>query len=143
MKHIIVCDSSNQEFWKIVDGVKTASIFSSNAERTKYQKAKVGEEVYFLESNGRGILKAKAVITNVIKVAHDFENYQSIIEEFLPKLSITKTQLKNIGAKDTVYLIEYADFELISPIVYINHLKLRDFASFKDFDDELFKKVRK
>lgn len=142
MFHVVLLDIKDNEFWKICDGYKTMLAYGSNADRPKYRRAKIGNEIYFLEDSGKGVVKAKAKITDVIKInVEEDENAEAVITQYVDKLQISKTDIKHLLQRQKVYLIEFDEFDLISPRVYVDFQKLRDFATYKEMDDDIFKPV--
>lgn len=143
MFHVVLLSVSKKEFWKICDGVKTMIAYSSNADRPKYRNIKKGHELYFLEDSGKGIVKAKAVVSDVIILENaDCENNSEIVNEYQKDLQMSRTEIKHLLNKNKVFMIQFDNFELISPLIYLNSDKIKDVSSYNDNYDEILKPIK-
>ena len=137
MNHLVLLNRQTKDYFKISDGIKTMFAYGSNSAKSKYDKIKIEDDIYLLEST-KGIIKAKCKVLDKL-VIYDKEEAKMILDIYRNELQIEKNEIKKLIQKPFVYIFEICDFELINPIMYLKFSKIRDIFSFKEFNEDFLK----
>jgi len=131
MDHVVYTDAKAKELEKIVLGTKTMVIRGAAGRKLPYDRVFVGDILYFINNNGEGAVKAKAVVKSVFNSEKmDLEESINLVNKNNEKLQLSDAQHKKWAGKRYLVLIEIENVEEISP------LKI-DKSNYGDMDDWL------
>lgn len=66
MDHVVYLDFKAKELPNLLNGNKTMIIRSAMGLKIPHKIVEVGDVLYFVENNGNGYIKAKAIVENVV-----------------------------------------------------------------------------
>lgn len=114
MDHIVYLDYKAKELNNLISGTKTMIIRGAMGRKFPYGKLQKDEVLYFIENNGDGLVKAKAVIAEVYNSEQlTKEESEQLIEKYQNKLLLDKGMLKRFSGKRYIVLITLKDFREI------------------------------
>jgi len=131
MDHIVYLDYKAKELDHILAGTKTMLIRGAMGRKIPYGKVENGDTLFFVENNGDGLIKAKAIVSDVFnseKLTPD--ESLSIINRNQHKLLLDKGLMKRFGGKRYLVLIT------IEHVVEVENFKF-DKTNFSNMDDWL------
>ena len=107
MDHIVYLDARAKELDRIISGDKTMIIRGAEGRKMPYGRVNEGDVLYFLENDGSGQVKAKAVVFSVLNSDKlDPQESANLIEANQSKLKLTPAQIKRWSGKRYLVLIE-------------------------------------
>ena len=116
MEHIVYLDHKAQELDNLKSGKKTMIIRGAMGRKLPYGKVHKGDRLYFIENNGDGLIKAKAVVNDVINSEKlTREESEKMVLENQELLLLNKSMLKRFAGKRYLVLIKLKDFQDLSP----------------------------
>ncbi len=118
MDHVVYLDAVAKEFEKLQRGVKTYLIRGGSGPKFPYGKVFVGDVLYFINNNGEGAVKGKAVVKSVLnspKMTKEESN--ALLETYLEGLRFSATQAKRWDGKKYLVIVEIEGFEKIESMV--------------------------
>ena len=131
MDHVVYLDAKSKEFEKLQRGVKTYIIRGGSGRKMPYKRVFEGDVLYFINNNGEGAVKSKAVVKSVYNSPKmDIETSVALVEKYKEGLRLSATQEKKWAGKKHLVLVEIQDFERIESMVI-------DKTGYKDMDDWL------
>ncbi len=116
MDHVVYLDSKAAELEKLISGEKTMIIRGATGRKLPYGRVNEGDTLYFINNNGEGKVRAKAVVSSVIN-SEKLTKEESIelINKKQNELVLTEKQLSRWGGKRYLVLIEVKEFSEIPP----------------------------
>jgi hypothetical protein len=136
MEHIAYCDAKAKELEKIIIGEKTMIIRGANGRKIPYGRVFPGDTIYFLENDGKGLIKAKGVISEVINSEKLSENEGlELILSHQEKLRLTKHQLERWSVKRYLCLIKICEVNAIRPFSYNRTSNMDDWIIVNSVDE--------
>jgi len=114
MDNVVYLDYKAKEFDNLKNGLKTMIIRGAMGRKIPYGKLNIGDNLYFIENNGDGLIKAKAVVSNVFN-SNQLSKDESLqlIEINQDKLLLDKGLLKRFAGKRYLVLITIQNFQCI------------------------------
>lgn len=106
MQHVVYLEAKASELEQILSGEKTMIIRSFPNKRIPYEKVEVGDTLFFLRSNGEGLIRAKATVSSAF-FSEKLTKVKSLelVESNQDKLQLTEDQVKRWGGKRYVVLV--------------------------------------
>jgi len=117
MEHLVYCDAKAKVLEKILNGTKTMIIRGAAGRKLPHSRVLEGETLYFIENNGDGLIKAKAMVKSVFNSEKlNIDESKRLVAENQDKLNLTDSQIKRWAGKRFLCLIEIKDVKLIEPL---------------------------
>lgn len=116
MDHVVYLDAKAQEMEKILYGEKTMIIRGAAGRKLPYGRVEVGDELYFINNNAEGEVKAKAVVSSILnsdKMTPD--QSRTLVLKNQNKLQLADQQFKRWAGKRYLVLIEIKTVKNIKP----------------------------
>lgn len=114
MDHIVYLDASAGELEKLLSGDKTMIVRGAAGRKLPYGRVQPGDQLYFMENNGDGIVKACAVVSNVLNSEKlTEEQSRSLLTANHAKVGLTPEQTERWAGKRYLVLIEVKDIRSI------------------------------
>jgi hypothetical protein len=116
MDHVVYLDTKVKELEKVLSGQKTMIIRGATGRKMPYGRVDTGDALYFIENDGSGQIKAKAVTVSVMnsdKLTR--EESTALVEKYQKRLLLTHAQVKRWSGKRYIVLIEIAKAEKLTP----------------------------
>lgn len=130
MDHVVYLDAKAKEFDKLHRGVKTTIIRGATGPKMPYNKVFAGDVLYFIDDNGGGALKGKAVVKSVFNSPKmTKEESIALVEAHKDVLRLSATQERRWAGKRYLVLVEIEDFERIPKMV----IDVAENAHFEDW----------
>lgn len=118
MDHVVYLDAVAKEFEKMQRGVKIYIIRGGSGPKFPYGKIFVGDVLYFINDNGEGAVKAKALVKSVVNSPKmTKEASMEFLEPFKEGLRFSATQEKRWEGKKYLMIVEIEAFERIESLV--------------------------
>lgn len=116
MDNIVYLDFKAKEFENIKNGKKTMIIRGAMGRKLPYGRVNKDDVLYFIENNGEGLIKGKAVVTEVIN-SDKLTQEQSIemVNQYQDKLLLNTALEKRFAGKRYLVLITIKDFTEVEP----------------------------
>jgi hypothetical protein len=129
MKHIVYLDTKAGELQKILSGKKKMIIRGAAGRKMPYGRVNAGDVLLFINNNGEGKIRAKAVVKNVFNSEKlSLEESKALLRKNQDKLDLTASQFDRWGGKRYIILIEISDTEEISSFEF-------DKSRYQNMDD--------
>ena len=95
MDHVVYVDAKANELSKLMSGEKTMIIRGAAGRKMPYGRVSENDELFLIENDGSGVVKAKAKTKSVLNSAKmSKEESTALVEKNQDKLQLTKTQFK-------------------------------------------------
>lgn len=131
MDHIVYVDAKSNELENLISKKKIMIIRGATGRKLPYGRVFTNDILYFVENNGNGNVKAKAIVKSVINSEKLSPNESiDLVKKYQNKLQLTDKQFQKWAGKRYLVLIEISDFEEISPFVF-------DKSGYSNMDDWL------
>lgn len=116
MDHVVYLDAEANEMRKLLEGQKTMIIRGAAGRKMPYGRVNAGDVLYFMNNDGEGVVKARAVVQSVFN-SEKMEKDQStdLVTEHRDQLQLTERQFKRWAGKRYLVLISVSDLEQVSP----------------------------
>ncbi|RCW38545.1 hypothetical protein [Marinilabilia salmonicolor] len=116
MDNVVYLDFKAKELENLKKGTKTMIIRGAMGRKLPYGRVDISDVLYFIENNGDGLVKGKAVVENVFN-SEKLAKEQSIelVEQNQNKLQLNSGLIKRFAGKRYLVLISIKDFEEIKP----------------------------
>jgi len=116
MDHVAYLDSKAKELGNLTDGKKDMIIRGATGRKLPYGRVNVGDVLYFIENKGDGLVKAKAVVSDVFN-SEKMTKEESIelVDRFQERLQLDRGLLQRFSGKRYIVLITIKEFELFKP----------------------------
>jgi len=116
MDHVVYLDYKASEMEKLLSEEKKMIIRGAAGRKLPYGRVDIGDALYFINNNGEGEVKAKAIVKSVLNSDKlTKEESINLVENNQDKLKLTKQQFKRWGGKRYLVLIELEKVEEIEP----------------------------
>ncbi|WP_055667527.1 hypothetical protein [Desnuesiella massiliensis] len=130
MEHLVYCDAKAKVLNKILNGTKTMIIRGAAGRKLPHGRVFEGESLYFIENNGDGLIKAKAVVKSVFNSEKMTEDEsKEVVAKNQDKLNLTEAQIKRWAGKKVLCLIEIKDAEAIEPLKFSRQNNMDDWIT--------------
>lgn len=114
MDHVVYLDHKAKELESLSKGNKSMIIRGAMGRKLPYGRVKIGDCLYFIENNGDGLIKAKAVVSEVIESAKlTPEESHTMIHNNQLGLMPDNAMIKRFAGKRYIVIISIRDFLLI------------------------------
>ncbi len=114
MDHVVYLDAKAKEMESLLAGEKTMVIRGAAGRKLPYGRVEKGDRLYFINNNGEGMVKARAVVKSVFNSEKmTGEAAAALIGKNQEKLRLTKEQLARWAGKRYLVLIEVEEVEEI------------------------------
>ena len=138
MEHLVYCDSKAKVLDKILNGTKTMIIRGAAGRKLPHGRVFAGESLYFIENNGDGLIKAKAVVKSVFNSEKMTEGEsKEVVAKNQDKLNLTEAQIKRWSGKKVLCLIEIKDAEAIEPLRFSRQNNMDDWITVENISTVL------
>ncbi|MGE5401128.1 MAG: hypothetical protein ACM3S2_12045 [Ignavibacteriales bacterium] len=131
MDHVVYVEASSGELDKITSGSKTMILRGAAGRKMPYGKVYAGDRLFFVNNNGEGKIKARAIVKSVLnseKLSPEEALY--LIEKNEKALQLSVKQKEKYAGKRYLVLIEIMEAEKIEPAAM-------DKSSYINMDDWL------
>jgi hypothetical protein len=116
MDHVVYLDTQADEMSKLRAGQKTMIIRGAAGRKMPYGRVNAGDILYFLNNDGEGLVKARAVVQSVLNSEKMEEDQSSdLVAENQDQLQLTERQFKRWAGKRYLVLISVSDVEGVEP----------------------------
>lgn len=116
MDHIVYLDFKAKEMDLIISKKKSMIIRGATGRKLPYGRVNNGDALYFINNNGEGEIKAKAMVASVFDSEKlNPEESKSLIEKNQNKLKLTDQQLKKWSGKRYLVFVELEKVENLKP----------------------------
>lgn len=111
MDHVVYLDYKAKELENLRTGRKSMLIRGAMGRKLPYGKVSIGDNLFFIENKGDGVIKAKAVVSDIFnsKQLTKDESFK-LLEHNQEKLWLDNGLLKRFGGKRYLVLIAIKDF---------------------------------
>ncbi len=116
MDHIVYLDAKAKELDSLLEGKKSMIIRGAAGRKMPYGRVNPGNELYFINNNAEGVVKARAkvqLVVNSDKLSK--EESVALVEANQDKLKLTTGQFKRWAGKRYIVLIEVSELEELEP----------------------------
>lgn len=111
MDHVVYLDAKSNEFEKLLDGSKTIIIRGATGRKMPYGRVNKGDVLYFINNNGEGLVKAKAIVDSVFNSEKmNCEESFELVKKNQEKLLLSDIQFQKWVGKRYLVLIEIKEF---------------------------------
>lgn len=127
MEHLAYCDAKAEELKNLISKNKSMLIRGAAGRKLPYGRVEKGEQIYLIENNGDGLIKAKGIVSKIYnsdKLTR--EESAELIEENQTKLQLTPSQKKRWSGKRYLCLIELKNVVEIEPFSYKRERNMDD-----------------
>lgn len=116
MDHVVYLDTKANEMTKLLEGQKTMIIRGAAGRKMPYGRVNSGDVLYFLNNDGEGVVKARAVVQSVFNSEKmDKDQSSNLVVEHQDQLQLTERQFKRWAGKRYLVLISVSDLEEVEP----------------------------
>jgi hypothetical protein len=131
MDHVVYLDFKAKEFEHIKNGKKSMIIRGAMGRKLPYGRINKGDVLYFIENNGDGLIKGKAIVSDVFN-SDKLTKEQSIeiVRQNQDQLLLNKALEKRFAGKRYLVLLTINDF------TEVEHFKI-DRSEYENMDDWL------
>lgn len=131
MDHIVYLDHKANELENLKALLKTMLIRGAMGRKLPYGRIEIDDILYFMENNGDGLVKAKAVVQNVFNSGKlSKEESYSLVDSYNDQLLLDSGMRKRFRGKRYLVLITIKDFQEVEPFKI-------DKSEFTNMDDWL------
>jgi hypothetical protein len=116
MDHVVYLDVKAAELEKLLSGEKTMIIRGAAGRKMPYGRVLEGDNLYFLENDGSGQIKAQGSVISVINTEKlDPETSAKLVEDNQYKLKLSPAQSKRWAGKRYLVLIGVSSVQALEP----------------------------
>lgn len=116
MDNVVYLDYKAKELENLKNGEKTMIIRGAMGRKLPYGKLNTSDVLYFIENNGDGLVKAKAIVKSVFNSEKlTKEESTKLVEVHQNKLHLNSGLKKRFAGKRYIVLIEIQGFENLEP----------------------------
>lgn len=116
MDHIVYLDTKAKELQNIREGNKDMIIRAAMGRKLPYGRVDMGDVLYFIENKGDGLVKAKAMVSEVFNSDKmTKEESLELLQKYQDRIKPDPGLRKRFGGKRYMVLISITEFELVSP----------------------------
>lgn len=131
MDHIVYLDFKSNELENLLNGTKDIILRGATGRKLPYGRCEVGDVLYFVNNNGEGLVKVKAIIENVEftdKLTQ--EESEAKVDSILDRVKLHDKALKRFRGKRYLSIIEVKDVSEVEPFEF-------DKTDYSNMDDWL------
>lgn len=115
MDHVVYLDAKANELQKLLDGSKTMIIRGATGRKLPYGRVNDGDILYFINNNAEGVVKAKAIVNNVLNTDKmSPEESIDLVKKHQKELNLTEKQFKKWAGKRYLVLIGLKKIEKVN-----------------------------
>jgi len=116
MDHVVYVDAKVGEMEKLVNDEKKIIIRGAAGRKIPYGRVNPGDILYLINNNSEGVIKAKAIVTDVF-TSEKMTREESItlVEKNQDKLNLTDQQFKRWAGKRYLILVEVGQVTKVTP----------------------------
>jgi len=116
MYHVVYVDANAGEMEKLINNEKKIIIRGAAGRKMPYGRVNPGDMLYLINNNAEGVIKAKAIVTDVF-TSEKMTREESIalVEKNQDKLNLTEQQFKRWSGKRYLVLIEVGQVTKVTP----------------------------
>ena len=116
MDHVVYLDAKAQELSKLLSGDKQMLIRGATGRKMPYGRVNAPDVLYFINNNGEGLIRAKAVVRSVLNSERlTKEESAALVAEHQTQLQLTARQIKRWAGKRYLVLITVGDVSELDP----------------------------
>ena len=116
MDHIVYLDSKAKELEHLENGQKSMIIRGATGRKLPYGRVNKADVLYFIENNGEGLVKAKAVVESVFNSEKlSKADSEALVEKNQAELMLNSGLKKRFAGKRYLVLIKVSNFKIIEP----------------------------
>jgi hypothetical protein len=131
MDHVVYLDTAAAEMANLISGKKTMIVRGATGRKMPYGRVNPGDQLYFLNNDGEGWVRAAARVKGVLNsAALSGEEAVKLIVDHQDKLQLSAKQTQRWGGKRYLILIEVEQVETVAPFQV-------DKSNFGNMDDWL------
>lgn len=131
MDHVVYLDFEGREFEKLTKKTKSVIIRGATGRKTPYGRVFKNDVLYFINNNGEGLVKAKALVKEVFNSDKMTEKEATeLVMKYRNELNLSSRQFLKWSKKRYLVLIMISSFTLIDEFEI-------DKSEFKNMDDWL------
>jgi hypothetical protein len=130
MDHVVYVDAKAGEIEKLINKEKKMIIRGAVGRKMPYGRVNPGDMLYLINNNAEGVIKAKAIVTDVF-TSEKMTQEESInlIEKNQDKLYLTDQQFKRWAGKRYLVLVEVGQVAKVTPF----QIDKSDFGNMDDW----------
>ena len=114
MDHVVYLDYKAKELDNLKNGTKSMLIRGAMGRKLPYGRVNASDVLYFIENKGDGMIKAKAIVEQVIHSDQlSKEESVAMVEQYQSKLLLNAGLLKRFSGKRYLVLITLRNFEVL------------------------------
>lgn len=118
MDHVAYVDAKAKELQKLLQEGKSMIIRGAAGRKMPYGRVEPEDRLYFIENDGSGLVKAKAVVLSVLNSEKlSKEESVALVESNQGQLKLTQGQFKRWAGKRYLVLIEVDQVEEYDPFL--------------------------
>ena len=137
MDHVVYVDAKAKELENLIAKKKTMVIRGATGRKLPYDRVFTNDVLYFIENNGDGNIRAKAVVKSVFNSEKlDLNDSINLVKKNQDKLCLSDMQFKKWAGKRYIVLIEISEFKEIVPfgIDKTNYGNMDDWLPVEDIE---------
>ena len=116
MDHVVYLDYKAKELDNLKNGTKSMLIRGAMGRKLPYGRVNASDVLYFIENKGDGMIKAKAIVEQVVHSDQlTKEESVAMVEQYQSKLLLNAGLLKRFSGKRYLVLITLRNFEVLEP----------------------------
>ena len=116
MGHVVYVDTKAGEMKKLINDEKKIIIRGATGRKMPYGRVNPGDMLYLINNNAEGVIKAKAVVTEVFNSEKmTREESIALVEKNQDKLYLTDQQFKRWAGKRYLVLVEVGQVTKVTP----------------------------
>ena len=116
MDHVVYLDSKANELEKLIKGKKEMLIRGATGRKLPYGRVNKGDVLYFINNNGEGMIKAKAIVKTVLNSEKMTpEESTELVKKNHEKLQLSESQFKRWAGKRYLVFIEVEEVCEVEP----------------------------
>jgi hypothetical protein len=116
MDHVVYLDKKADEMSRLLSGEKGMIIRGAAGRKMPYGRVSSGDRLYFLNNDGEGLVKARAVVESVLNSEKMTEQQSvALVQDHQDQLQLTDRQFKRWAGKRYLVLISVHSVETVSP----------------------------
>ncbi|HMK46112.1 MAG TPA: hypothetical protein VK436_05755 [Methanocella sp.] len=138
MDHIVFITKSSLELKELLAGERSMIVRGSLGKRVPYGRVNAGDMLFFAIGNGRNIVRATAMVSDIIDTPKlTPEENTSIIASHRKKLKLSDEERKKLFGKKYLSLIEISGINPVVPFTVVAHGSGEndDWTVLKDIDE--------
>lgn len=135
-QHLVYLNSKAKELEKLLNNEKTMIIRGAAGRKCPLGgRAKVNDEIYFVETGGDMLVTHKGIISNVIESEKmTYDESIAFVEKYEEQLNLSKDQYKRWAGKKFLAVYEISKLEQIEPFKYNRENNMDDWIITDDIN---------